>query len=107
MRVANCSSVLDKNLAPMGPEILSSTGVGVWRKAPKAFPDFSSALDKFQSAMQKGYFWTSLGASFLKCLLWYCGSSSSGIASCSCGNSNGASYYCEWIAKYCPRRNYY
>ena len=22
----------------MGPEILSSTGTGVWRKAPKAFP---------------------------------------------------------------------
>ena len=44
------SPVLDKNLAPMGPEILSSTGAGVWRKAPRAFPDSSSVLDKFQSA---------------------------------------------------------
>ena len=51
MRVAkNCSPVLDKNPAPMGPEILSSTGAGVWSKAPKAFPDSSSVLDKFQSA---------------------------------------------------------
>ena len=33
---------LDKNRAPMGPEILSSTGTAVWRKAPKAFPDSSS-----------------------------------------------------------------
>ena len=31
-------------------EILSSTGAGVWRKAPKAFLDSSSVLDKFQSA---------------------------------------------------------
>ena len=34
----------------MGPEILSSTGAGVWRKAPRGFPDSSSVLDKFQSA---------------------------------------------------------
>ena len=34
----------------MGPEILSSTGAGVGRKAPMALPDSSSALDKFQSA---------------------------------------------------------
>ena len=34
----------------MGPEILSSTGAGVWRKAPKAFPDSNTVLDKFQSA---------------------------------------------------------
>ena len=27
MRVANCSSALDKHLAPMGPEMLSSTGL--------------------------------------------------------------------------------
>ena len=50
MRVPNCSPVLDKNCAPMGPEILSSTGAGVGRKAPKAFPDSSSVLDTFQSA---------------------------------------------------------
>ena len=42
------SPVLDKNRAPMGPEILSSTGAGVWRKAPMAFPDSSSVLDMFQ-----------------------------------------------------------
>ena len=48
--VDKASPVLDKNPAPMGPEILSSTGAGVWRKAPKAFPDSSSVLDKFQSA---------------------------------------------------------
>ena len=34
----------------MGPEILSSTGAGVWREAPMAFQDSSSVLDKFQSA---------------------------------------------------------
>ena len=28
------SPALDKNRAPMGPEISSSTGAGVWRKAP-------------------------------------------------------------------------
>ena len=47
MRVANPSPVLDKNRAPMGPEILSTTGAGVWRKVPMAFPDSSSALDTF------------------------------------------------------------
>ena len=30
--------------------MLSSTGAGVWRKAPVAFPDSSSVLDKFLSA---------------------------------------------------------
>ena len=50
MRVPNPSPVLDKNRASMGPEILSSTGAGVWRKAPKRFPGSSSVLDKFQSA---------------------------------------------------------
>ena len=45
--------VLDKYRAPMGPEILSSTGAGVCRKAPKAFPASSSALDKFQSARSR------------------------------------------------------
>ena len=34
----------------MGPEILSSTGVGVCREALKAFPDSRSVLDKCQSA---------------------------------------------------------
>ena len=51
MRFPDRSPVLDKNLAPMGPEILSSTGAGAWRKASVAFPDSSSVLDKFQSAI--------------------------------------------------------
>ena len=42
MRLPDLSPVLDKNYAPMGPEILSSTGAGFWRKAPMAFPDSSS-----------------------------------------------------------------
>ena len=50
MRFPDRSPVLDKNRAPMGPETLSSTGAGAWRKAPTAFPDSSSVLDKFQSA---------------------------------------------------------
>ena len=50
MRVANCSPVLDKNLAPMGPVLLSGSGVGVWRKAPGALPDSRSVLDEFQPA---------------------------------------------------------
>ena len=50
-RVPNPSPRLDKNRAPMGPEILSSAGAGIWRKAPKRFPDCSSVLDKFQSAI--------------------------------------------------------
>ena len=56
MRVPDPSPVLDKNRAPMGTEILSSTGAGVWRKAPMAFPSSSSVLDKFQSAniVQRG-----------------------------------------------------
>ena len=33
LRLPDPSSALDKNRAPMGPEILSSTGAGVWRKA--------------------------------------------------------------------------
>ena len=37
MRFPDRSPVLDKNRAPMGPEILSSTGAGAWRKAPKDF----------------------------------------------------------------------
>ena len=46
MRLPDPSPVLDKNRAPMGPEILSSTGAGVWRKAPMAFPDSSSVLEQ-------------------------------------------------------------
>ena len=51
MRLRDPSPVLDKNRAPIGPEILSNTGAGVWRKAPMAFLSSSSVLDKFQSAM--------------------------------------------------------
>ena len=47
VRVPYPNPVLDKNRAPMGPEMLSNTWAGVWRKAPKAFPDSNSALDKF------------------------------------------------------------
>ena len=49
VRLSNPSPVLDKNHAPMGPRILSSTGAGVWRKAPKTFPDSGSVLDNLQS----------------------------------------------------------
>ena len=48
MRVPNPSPTLDKNLASMGPGIISSIGVGVWRKAPEAFPDSNTTLDTFQ-----------------------------------------------------------
>ena len=51
-RLPDPSPVLDKNLAPMSPEILSSTGAGVWGKAPMAFPDSSSVLDISRSAIQ-------------------------------------------------------
>ena len=51
MKFPDRNPVLDKNRAPMGPEILSNTGAGVWRKAPIAFPRSSSVLDKFQSAI--------------------------------------------------------
>ena len=37
MRVPDPSPALDKNCAPIGPEILSGTGAGVWGKAPKYF----------------------------------------------------------------------
>ena len=49
-RMPNPSPTLDKNLASMGPGILSSIGVGVWRKAPEAFPGPNTTLDIFQSA---------------------------------------------------------
>ena len=45
MRFPDRNPILDKNCAPMGPELLSSTGAGAWRKAPMAFPDSSSVLD--------------------------------------------------------------
>ena len=48
IRVPNPSPTLDKNLASMGPGILSS--VGVWKKAREAFPDSNTTLDTFQSA---------------------------------------------------------
>ena len=51
LRLPNPSPVLDKNRAPIGPEILSSTAARVWRKAPCAFSDSSSVLDRFQSAI--------------------------------------------------------
>ena len=51
MRLPDPSPVLDRNRAAMGPEILSSTGARVWRKAPMAFPCYSSVLDIFQSAI--------------------------------------------------------
>ena len=50
IRMPNPSPTPDKNLASMGPGILSSVGVGVWRKAPEAFPDSNTTLDTFQSA---------------------------------------------------------
>ena len=46
IRWTNPSATLDKNLASMGPGILSSVGVGVWGKAPEAFPDSNTTLDK-------------------------------------------------------------
>ena len=48
MRVPHPSPTLDKNLASMGPGILSSIGAGVWRKAPEAFPDANTTLDTCQ-----------------------------------------------------------
>ena len=48
-----------KNPAPMGPEVFSSTGAGVWRKAPMAFPDSSSVLDKI-SVCDNTEFWKGL-----------------------------------------------
>ena len=47
----------------MGPDILSSAGAGVWRKAPRAFPDSNSVLDDnfnlFQNSLKilNVYFW--------------------------------------------------
>ena len=50
MRLPNPNPVLDRNLAPTGSGILSSTGAGVWRNAPGAFSDSKSAPKKFQPA---------------------------------------------------------
>ena len=52
VRMPNPSPTLDKNLASMGPGILSSIGVGVWRKAREAFPDSNTTLDTFQPAKE-------------------------------------------------------
>ena len=39
------------------------SGAGVWRTAPKVFPDSSSILDKFQSEMKvHKTLWTSLSS---------------------------------------------
>ena len=51
IRMPNPSPTLDKNLASMGPGFLSSIGVGVWRKAPEAFPGSNTTLHTFQSAI--------------------------------------------------------
>ena len=51
IQMPNPSPTLDKNLASMGPGILSSIGVRVWRKAPETFPDSNTTLDTCQSAM--------------------------------------------------------
>ena len=37
IRMPKPSPLLDKNRAPIGPEILSNAGTGVWRKAPRHF----------------------------------------------------------------------
>ena len=47
--VPNLSPILDKNCAPMGPEILSKIGAGVWRNRSGAFPDSNSLLDEYLS----------------------------------------------------------
>ena len=36
----------------MGPGILSSLGVGVWRKAPETFRDSNTTLETDQSAIE-------------------------------------------------------
>ena len=53
IRMPNPSPTLDKNLASMGAGILSSIGVGVWRRAPEEFPGSNTTLDTFQSAMKE------------------------------------------------------
>ena len=78
MRLSDPSPVLDKNRAPMGPEILSSTGAGVWRRPPMVFPDSSSVLDKFQSANEEATLPSDLcqpleGLPQTRCLALSCG----------------------------------
>ena len=46
----NHSPMLDKTCAPLGPDISSSIGAGVWRNRSGEFPDSKSVLDKFLSA---------------------------------------------------------
>ena len=60
IQVPNPSPTLDKNLASLGRGILSSVGVGVWGKAPEAFPDSNTTLDTCQSAT-RGHIPTSTG----------------------------------------------
>ena len=57
MRMQDPSPPLDQNLAPMDEESLYNTGARVWRKAPGAFPDSSSVLDKFESAREDMFWW--------------------------------------------------
>ena len=45
MRVPNPRAILDKFLAYIGRENLSSTGAGIWKKSLGAFPDSRSVLD--------------------------------------------------------------
>ena len=52
IRMPNPSPTLAKNLASMGPGILSTIGVGVWRKAPEAFSGSNTTLDTFQSTIR-------------------------------------------------------
>ena len=42
---------LDKNLASMGPGILSSIGVGVWRRVLEAFPNSNTTLNTYLSSI--------------------------------------------------------
>ena len=48
MWVPNPSPRLDKNLAFMAPGILSSIGVGGWKKGPEPFSDSNTTPDIFQ-----------------------------------------------------------
>ena len=78
--VKNPRPVLDQNPAPIGPETLSRSGAGVWRKVP--VPRFRSVLDWFWSAAADVLFSVSAGP------LWACACScsscSSGVAECPC-----------------------
>ena len=49
MRVPNPNPTLDKNLASMGPGILSSIGLG---SGPEAFSDSDTTLGTFQSVTE-------------------------------------------------------